>query len=61
MFQAILIKWALDAVMQLLVTTIEEKVKDKKSKVTKIFAKTFIDEQDQIKVEVLDLIKRKVK
>lgn len=61
MFQAILIKWALDAVMQLLVTAIEEKVVDRKSKVTKVFAKTFIEEQDQIKLEVLALIKRKVK
>lgn len=56
-----LIKWALDSIMTLLVNAVESKVSDKKSKVTKAFAKTFITEQDQIKEEILDAIKRKVK
>ncbi len=61
MIKSMLIKMVLNCIMEMLVKAIEAKVGDKKSKVSKAFAKTFIAEQEQIKAEVLALVNKKAK
>lgn len=61
MFKALLIKWAIDSALELIVEALNKKVKDTSSKVDNKIAKVVSDEKEAIKVEVLDLVKRKVK
>ena len=59
--QALLIKWALDAVMQLLLQAVNAKVADTKSKVDNKFAKVLNAESEMIKDEILSQLNKRRK
>lgn len=59
--QALLIKWALDSVMQLLLETVNSKVADTKSKVDNKFAKVLNAESELIKEEIVATINKRRK
>lgn len=54
--KAILIKWLLDTVIDLVIDILREKVADRKSKVSKTFFDVFVQEQEQLKKEILTKI-----
>jgi hypothetical protein len=59
MFQAMLIKWALDSVIDLATEALSNKVKDSSSKVDDRIAGVIVEEKEHIKADILKLIKRK--